>query len=57
MCGNISTEINTRFPEIFPRGNFWKFFNNFDEISKNSFSPLKIEYRNFEFLGKNVKII
>ena len=37
--GNISTEINNRFPEIFPRGNF----GNFLKISKNSFSPLNID--------------
>ena len=45
---NISTEINNRFPEIFPSGNFWEFFKNFSEISKNSFIPLKID---IEFLN------
>jgi len=48
VSGNISwksTEINNRFPEIFPRGNFWEFFKNFYEVSKNSFSPLNIELK------------
>ena len=43
FLGNISNEINNRFPEIFPSRNFWKFFKNLYEISKNSLSPLKID--------------
>ena len=54
ISGNISTEINNRFPEIFPRGNFWEFLKNFYEISKNSFSPLMID---IEILNSQVKML
>ncbi len=54
MSGKISTEINNRFPEIFPRGNFCEYFKNFYEISKNSFSPLMID---IEFLNSQVKML
>ena len=33
--GNISTEINNKFPEIFPCGNFWEYFKEFLGNLKN----------------------
>ena len=33
ISGNISTEINNRFPEIFPSGNFWECVIIYNEIS------------------------
>ncbi len=32
--GNISTEINNRFPEIFPSENFWEFLKIYMKFLK-----------------------